>query len=151
MSLACGWKLTYAYLPSESNPADDPSRGIRPARSNRPRLLERPNSRSSLPFAEKARELDGLKVFLKGYVRPGAKTRKLKNFILVGDFGDCCFGGNPKMTEVVAIKILGDKTIDHSYSLRKIGGTFRLNESRKRTSDDEVPLVYYEIEADHIR
>jgi hypothetical protein len=52
---------------------------------------------------------------------------------------------------VVAIKILGDDTIDHGYLLRKIGGTFRLNESRKRTSDDEVPLVYYEIEADHIR
>lgn len=111
----------------------------------------RPNSRTHVPFSEKAREFDGNKVFLKGYVRPSAKRRKLKNFILVGDFGDCCFGGNPKMTEVVAVKILGDDTIDHGYTLRKIGGTFRLNESRKRTSDDEVPLVYYEIEADHIR
>lgn len=111
----------------------------------------RPNSRTRLPFSEKALEFDGKKVFLKGYVRPSAKRRKLKNFILVGDFGDCCFGGNPKMTEVVAIKILGDETIDHGYSLRKIGGTFRLNKSRKRTSDNEVPLVYYEIEADHIR
>ncbi len=111
----------------------------------------RPNSRTQLPFSEKAREFDGNKVFLKGYVRPSAKRRKLKNFILVGDFGDCCFGGNPKMTEVVAIKILGDETIDHGYSLRKIGGTFRLNERSKRTSDDEVPAVFYEIEADHIR
>ena len=111
----------------------------------------RPNTRTGLPFAEKAIEFDGNKVFLKGYVRPSAKRRKLKNFILVGDFGDCCFGGNPKMTEVVAIKIIGDETIDHGYSLRKIGGTFRLNEGKKRTSDGEVPLVYYEIEADHIR
>ena len=111
----------------------------------------RPNKRTKLPFSEKAREFDGTKVFLKGYVRPSTKRRKLKNFILVGDFGDCCFGGNPKMTEVVAIRILGDETIDHGYSLRKIGGTFRLNERSKRTSDDEVPLVYYEIEADHIR
>jgi hypothetical protein len=111
----------------------------------------RPNSRTGLPFSEKAREFDGKKVFLKGYVRPSAKRRKLKNFILVGDFGDCCFGGNPEMTDVVAIKILGDETIDHGYSLRKIGGTFHLNEASKRTSDEEVPLVFYEIEADHIR
>lgn len=111
----------------------------------------RPNSRTGLPFSEKAIEFNGKKVFLKGYVRPSVKRRKLKNFILVGDFGDCCFGGNPEMTDVVAISILGDETIDHGYSLRKIGGTFRLNERSKRTSDSEVPLVFYEIEADHIR
>ena len=111
----------------------------------------RPNNRTSLPFSEKALEFDGKKVFLKGYVRPSAKRRKLKNFILVGDFGDCCFGGNPEMTDVVAIKILTDETIDHGYMLRKIGGTFRLNERSKRTKDEEVPLVFYEIEADHIR
>ena len=33
LSLACDWKLRYAYLPSESNPADDPSRG--PVRTRR--------------------------------------------------------------------------------------------------------------------
>lgn len=111
----------------------------------------RPNARVALPFSPKARQFDGKKVFLKGYVRPSAKRRKLKNFILVGDFGDCCFGGNPKMTEVVAIRIVGDETVDHGYSLRKIGGTFRLNERSTATSDKEVPSVFYEIEADHIR
>ena len=30
ISLACGWRWRYAYLPSESNPADDPSRGVKP-------------------------------------------------------------------------------------------------------------------------
>ena len=69
----------------------------------------------------------------------------------MGDFGDCCFGGNPKITEVVAIKIIGDETVDHNYSLRKIAGTFRLNQATKQTSEDEVPRVYYEIEADQIR
>ena len=28
ISLACGWRWRYGYLPSESNPADDPSRGV---------------------------------------------------------------------------------------------------------------------------
>ena len=111
----------------------------------------RPNIKTALPFSEKAKKYDGNKVFLKGYVRPGAKRTKLKNFILVGDFGDCCFGGNPKITEVVAIKIIGDETVDHNYSLRKIAGTFRLNQATKQTSEDEVPRVYYEIEADQIR
>jgi hypothetical protein len=28
LSLACGWRWRFGYLPSESNPADDPSRGV---------------------------------------------------------------------------------------------------------------------------
>jgi hypothetical protein len=29
LALACNWRWRYAYIPSESNPADDPSRGVR--------------------------------------------------------------------------------------------------------------------------
>ncbi len=28
ISLACGWRWRFGYLPSGSNPADDPSRGV---------------------------------------------------------------------------------------------------------------------------
>ena len=111
----------------------------------------RPNKRTPVPFSEKAIEFDGKKVFLKGYVRPGAKRRKLKEFVLVGDFGDCCFGGNPKITEVVAITITTDETVDYGYSLRRIGGTFRLNQRTRMINDKDVPQVFYEIEADHVR
>ena len=111
----------------------------------------RPNKRTPAPFSEKAEAFNGKKVFLKGYVRPSDRKKNLKNFILVGDFGDCCFGGNPKPTDVVAIRIQTDQTVDHSLSLRKIGGTFRLNSRPRRTGDDEVPHIFYEIEADHIQ
>ena len=32
LALACGWRWHYGYLPSESNPADAPSRGVRARR-----------------------------------------------------------------------------------------------------------------------
>lgn len=111
----------------------------------------RPNSRTPLPYSEKALDLDGERVFVRGYVRPGAKKRKLKDFILVGDWGTCCFGGNPKITDVVAVKIIGDQTVDYGYSVRKIVGTFRLNKSTRQTKEKDIPQVYYEIEADQVR
>ena len=45
LSLACGWRWRYGYLPSESNPADDPSRGVvvRRTAERRPRI-SRPGS-----------------------------------------------------------------------------------------------------------
>jgi len=110
-----------------------------------------PNKRTKLPFSEKSQTLDGTKVFLKGYVRPGIKRTNLKDFIFVGDFGDCCFGGNPKITEIVAINIVSDDLIDHSYFLRKIGGTFKLDPNARQIGEDGIPRVFYSIEADYIR
>ena len=70
---------------------------------------------------------------------------------MVGDWGQCCFGGDPKMTDVIGVSIKIDDTVDYGLGVRKIGGIFRLNKHLKRTDDDEVPLIVYEIEADHVR
>lgn len=112
----------------------------------------RPNPKTpSIPFSEKSMEFDGKKVFVKGYVRPGAKKRKLKEFILVGDFGTCCFGGNPKITDVVAVTIIGDDTVDYGYSLRRIAGTFHLNRQTRPTKEKDIPQVFYEIHTEEVR
>ncbi len=110
-----------------------------------------PDSRSGLPYSPKAAELDGKKVFVRGYVRPSVKKTKLKKFILVGDFGSCCFGGNPKITDIVAVDIATDKTVDYGYGLRRIGGTFRLNKRPKSSQEKDVPGIMYEIKADHVQ
>ena len=109
------------------------------------------NTRTALPFSEKAMELDGKRVFLKGYVRPGAKRKNLQDFIMVGDFGDCCFGGNPDVTEIVEINIQTDDRVDHTLSLRKIGGVFRLNKASKPVDEEDIPRVFYQIEAGYVR
>lgn len=106
---------------------------------------------SNLPFSPKARDLDGKKVFVKGWVRPSDKKNGLKQFILVGDFGSCCFGGSPKPTDVVAVDIVIDQTIDYSLMQRKIGGTFRLNPRPIQLGDAELPPLYYQLEADFIK
>jgi hypothetical protein len=111
----------------------------------------KPKRRSTLPYGQKAEEVDGEKVFLKGYVRPSDKKKGLKKFIMVGDFGDCCFGGSPKITEIVAVDIQIPKTIDYGWGLRKIGGTFRLNPSTKPIGEKDIPQVFYEIEADYVK
>lgn len=110
------------------------------------------NDRTLLPYSEKAEEFDGQKVFIKGYVRPpSGKKKRLKSFIMVGDFGDCCFGGSPKITDVVAVKIKSDDTVDYSFGLRRIAGTFKLNPNTAPASEKEVPQVFYEIEANYVR
>ena len=111
-----------------------------------------PNKKTSLPFSEKAMELHGKQVFIKGYVRPpSGKKNKLSKFIMVGDFGDCCFGGSPDITDVIAVKINIDQTVNYSYGLRRIGGVFKLNPNSVAPDEKEIPRVYYEIDANYVR
>ena len=51
-----------------------------------------------------AKELDGQKVFIKGYVYPGSKQNGITQFLLVRDQGTCCFGGNPKLTDRILVR-----------------------------------------------
>jgi len=99
---------------------------------------------------ELAKKLDGQKVFLKGYVRPGLRNNGLTEFLMVGDFGQCCFGGSPNLTEIVYIKMPPEETTQYDYMLRRIHGTFRLNK-RLQKGDliaDDVPGYIYQIDAD---
>ncbi|MGI9516243.1 MAG: DUF3299 domain-containing protein [Pirellulaceae bacterium] len=114
------------------------------------RMLK-PDRKSQLPYSPNAEELDGTKVFLKGYVRPGTHRTNLRDFILVGDFGSCCFGGNPEITDVVAISIQGEERVNYSLRVRKIAGTFRLNRRAAPTDEKEVPKVYYQIDAEIVK
>lgn len=111
-----------------------------------------PNRKTSLPFSEKAMEFHGKQVFIKGYVRPpSGKKTKLDKFIMVGDFGDCCFGGSPDITDVIAVKIKIDETVNYGYGLRRIGGIFKLNPNTVVPDEKEIPRVFYEIHADYVR
>ena len=111
----------------------------------------KPDKRKDEVIPRAAFDLDGKKVFIKGFVRPGQRRVGLQQFILVGDFGDCCFGGNPEITDVVAVDLQGDLKVDYSYRLRRIAGVFRLNPGRRLVDEDGIPQVFYTIEADYVR
>jgi hypothetical protein len=74
-----------------------------------------------------ARTMDGQNVLLKGYMYPGKQQRGITQFLLVRDQGDCCFGGNPKITDRVLVQLKDPAHptgIDFSPRLTKIAGRF---------------------------
>ena len=112
----------------------------------------RPKRNEPTPFASKAIEFDGQQVFIKGYVRPGLKKNKLKKFILVGDFGSCCFGGSPKISEVVAVTIKNDEQyVNYGLRVRRIHGDFKLHKRSKAVHEKDLPQIIYEIEAHDVQ
>lgn len=98
---------------------------------------------------EKALQMDGKKIFIKGYTFPGSKKNNLSNFLLVGDFDTCCFGGNPEPTHLIKVTINGPRKIDYSKRLRKLSGTFRVLPRLSKSIDDKPYL--YELIAENIK
>lgn len=68
--------------------------------------------------------MNGRDVLLKGYMYPGKQQRGIVEFLLVRDQGDCCFGGNPKITDRVLVRMADPQGIEFSGRLRKIAGRF---------------------------
>ncbi len=86
-------------------------------------LVLKKGSRDIFPPDVKA--LDGQKVFLKGYIYPTKQMTGLKSFLLVKDNAQCCFGGNPALTDMIMVDMEPGKSIDFKQgALVSVGGVF---------------------------
>ncbi len=94
--------------------------------------------------------LDGQPIYIKGYMYPGRKTTGITDFVLVKDSGDCCFGGQPKLEDMILVNLQNDQKVDLRAQTTPIGigGVLRLDD-RVRISDGLKPV--YTLEGFHIR
>lgn len=101
-----------------------------------------------LPLPERAKSLDGKKVFITGYVYPGAQKSDLKKFVLVPDKGTCCFGGQPKLTDMIEVTLADPLRVDYSFWKRGVAGTLKVHSALQ--SRDQLTGVVYELQADYL-
>lgn len=102
--------------------------------------------------SKRAMELKDNKIFIKGYMHPGvASMGKVDHFILVPDMGTCCFGGDPKSTDMIEVKVT-DAANRLAYSKRriKLAGTFVVNEYASRSLEMKNP-IFYKLQVDQLR
>ena len=68
-----------------------------------------------------ALELEGKKIFIKGYIYPGREKDGIRQFLLVRDQGDCCFGGNPKITDRIQVTLVEPQAAELPVALAQGG------------------------------
>jgi hypothetical protein len=104
--------------------------------------LEFPEGKPKL--APEVAALDGKPIFIKGYMYPTGRQDGITEFVLVKDTGQCCFGGQPKLTDMIVVKLEEGKTVRHREQvLVGIAGTFRAN----TVTQSGVLTAIYQIEA----
>lgn len=92
----------------------------------------RPQRRSMELISDVAVDLNGQKVFIKGYMHPGVKDQgKVQQFVLVPDMKTCCFGGQPDLFDMMEVTLTGTtkgKTnLKYSTQKLKLAGDFVIN------------------------
>jgi hypothetical protein len=97
-----------------------------------------------------ALELNGKKVFLKGYIHPTSlSSNAAKTFVLVPDWATCCFGQQPPLTHMIEVKLMGEEFASKSLRRHSLAGTLSVRPYMKPV--DGLQGVYYELEADHFK
>jgi len=93
-------------------------------------------------------QLDGQRVFIKGFMFPTPHDKGVRRFVLCRDNGDCCFGGEPPKSDMVFVELVEPLDTEFSTRMRHVAGTFRVAGMR---STDVNQDVLYRLEADYIR
>ena len=90
-------------------------------------------------------ELEGKPLFLKGYMYPEQQLDGISSFILCRDNGQCCFGGQPKVEDMIKVKLSDGQTARYSDQMISVAGVFRLRDLRKAGNLEPA----FELDATH--
>jgi hypothetical protein len=102
-----------------------------------------------LPVPPQAIELNGKRVFVKGYLYPDGQQWGIKRFVLVPDMGTCCFGGQPKLTDMIEVTLRDPLRVEFARRKRKLAGVLTVDTRLKPVSG--LTGVYYQLDADYVR
>jgi hypothetical protein len=68
--------------------------------------------------------------------------------VLCRDNGTCCFGGKPKLTDMIEVTLKYPLKLDYSPRLHKFAGVFHVQTVQ---SSDVSSSVLYQLEADYLQ
>jgi hypothetical protein len=113
------------------------------------RELQPTKQAPELPVSPRALELDGQRVFVKGYVYPDGQQHGIRRFVMVPDLGTCCFGGQPKLTHMMEVTLRDPHRTYYSTGKRSLAGILRVDSNLKPVSG--LGGVYFQLDADYVR
>jgi hypothetical protein len=82
-------------------------------------------------------QLDGQKIFIKGYIRPDSITQKvgIKEFLFVRDSNQCCFGdiSTVKYFDQIDVDLRGSRTVSYEEgALYRVAGVLKVHPENLR-------------------
>lgn len=87
-------------------------------------------------FPKWLNDLNGQRVRIRGYMRPGFELEGITEFLFVRDNGECCYGPLPKIYDMIAVQLAEGESSDLIEGTPfDVEGTFRIE-----PHSDEIEL-----------
>lgn len=100
-------------------------------------------------LTDEIRALDGKRMRIRGYILPTAQKRGIKQFVLVRDNQECCFGPGAALYDCILVNMEPGETTEFSVRPVAVEGTFTVDEFFG--PDKEIPLAIYRLKGDSVR
>ena len=95
----------------------------------------------------KIEELDGKRIRIRGYILPTAQKRGLKQFVLVRDNMECCFGPGAALYDCILVEMQSGNTAEFSVRPVAVTGDFAIRELKL---PDGTHLAIYRMTAEAV-
>jgi len=105
-----------------------------------------PFHREMLP--ESIEAMAGQRIRIRGFILPTAQKRGIKQFVLVRDNQECCFGQGAALYDCILVEMQGGKTAEFSIRPVAVEGTFDIREIRL---PDGTHLAIYHLDGESVR
>jgi hypothetical protein len=79
-------------------------------------------------LTEKVKKLDGKPIRIRGYILPSFKQSGLKQFVLVRDNQECCFGPGALLHDCIVVEMMEPATAEFSVRPVSVEGVFSIRE-----------------------
>jgi hypothetical protein len=104
-----------------------------------------PFVRSMLP--SEIESLAGRRIRIRGFILPTPQKRGIKQFVLVRDNQECCFGQGAALFDCILVELAAGKTAEFTIRPVAVEGTFDIREFR---GPDGRHLAIYHLEAESV-
>ena len=96
-------------------------------------------------LTDEIRELDGRRIRIRGYILPTAQKRGIREFVLVRDNQECCFGPGAALYDCILVTMEPGATTEFTVRPIAVEGEFRVEEFY---GPDERPLAIYQLKGE---
>ncbi len=90
-------------------------------------------------LTERINQLDGERITIRGFIRPGVKQRGITRFIFVRDNQECCFGPGAALCDCVLVALRPKNPTHFTVRPITVTGTFVVKEYKVR---DQVLAIF---------
>jgi hypothetical protein len=99
-------------------------------------------------LTEKVKALDGKNIRIRGYILPSFQQNGIKQFILVRDNMECCFGPGALLHDCIVVEMVPPATTSFSTRPVSVEGTFTIRELK---GPDGNHLAIYHLDGTQVK